>query len=73
MTLIDEAQARARRLYPRSRAMRNVYLRGVRAALAGKPISVCPYPVTHDGTYRQAWRLAWTGGYHSVPPQHVEG
>lgn len=64
--VLVRAQARARRLYPRQKGMRSVYVAGARAAHTGRPSSACPYPDDPAKTWRKAWRLAWMRGHHSV-------
>lgn len=60
------ASRRARRLYPRSKGYRGVYVKGARAALAGRPRSTCPYPPDPLKTWRASWRRAWLRGYDSA-------
>lgn len=72
-TAIEDAQRRARKLYPRSKGFRGAYLKGARAALRGAPESACPYPDDPAKTWRQAWRLAWMRGYLSIAPPASEG
>lgn len=62
MNQVDRAERRARKLY-RSSGFQGAYVKGARAALAGKPVESCPY-VGRGGW--QAWRRAWQLGYRSV-------
>lgn len=56
----------AYRLYPRSPAFRNTFLRGAKAAVDGLPVSKCPYPVKRNASWASAYRKAWLRGYQSV-------
>lgn len=61
MSDIDEARARARRLY-KSKGLQGVYMRGFIARQAGTPIESCPYRddgATWARTFRKAWRRGW--------------
>lgn len=71
MSAVERARARqrARRLYPRSAGFQGAYLRGVEAALAGRPVDTCPY---RRKAGWQAWRRAWLRGYQSVAPPEEE-
>lgn len=66
------ALQRAQRLYPKSKAFRNVYMAGVNAALRGTPAEKCPYPRA-AGTWRKSYRLAWLRGHGSVATAADEG
>lgn len=68
MSALEEVAGRARRIYPRAKGLRTAYRNGAVAALAGKPIDVCPYAHDLGKTWRLAYRLAWLGGYQSVAP-----
>lgn len=59
------ARQRAKRLYPKSRALQGSYMKGVKAALAGRPESACPYRVDARKTWRVAFRRAWLRGHQS--------
>lgn len=69
---LADAQARARRLYPKSKGYRNAYLAGWRAARNGADSKACPYPEDGEKTWRKAWRLAWIRGHLSFAPDHPE-
>lgn len=60
---VERARTRAKRLYPASEAFQGSYVRGVRAALAGRPADDCPYRRRGGWT---AWRRAWLRGHASV-------
>lgn len=62
---VTRAWVRARRLYPRSSGFQRAYVRGVQAALAGRPPDVCPY--RSRGGWK-AWRAAWLHGHASIVP-----
>ena len=64
--MIAGAQRRAARLYPTSTAFQGAYVKGARAALAGRPSSSCPYRRDARNTWRNAWRVAWMRGHQSV-------
>ena len=65
---VARAQRRALRLYPRSKGFRSTYVRGARAALAGKAVDDCPYRRDQGKTWRRAYQLAWMRGYESIAP-----
>lgn len=61
---IAAGRARAKRLYT-SRSFQRVYLDGLRARLAGRPLNQCPYE--DDGsTWRRTFRKAWRRGWQSL-------
>lgn len=62
---IQMAEARARRLYPRSSGFQGAYVKGARAAIAGRTASTCPYKSAGGWT---AWRRAWLRGFQSIAP-----
>lgn len=69
---LQDAQARARRLYPRSKGFRSAYLAGWRAARNGSTSRACPYQDDPKKTWRKAWRLAWMRGHLSHAPDTPE-
>lgn len=66
MNDLARARDRARRLYPRSKGFRTVYLRGAHARTVGLTADACPYPRDVAKTWRNAYRRAWLRGYESV-------
>lgn len=67
MKAVDDAGARARRLY-KAPGFRKAYVAGAVAAYAGRPIDVCPYPIERTRTWRTAYRRAWLRGHSSIAP-----
>lgn len=62
----QRALARAKKLYPNSTRFQNTYMKGYRAALAGRPRESCPYKPDPLKTWGGVWRRAWLQGYQSV-------
>jgi ribosome modulation factor len=62
----ERARARARRLYPRSTAFQGAYMKGARAALAGKGPDACPYRRDPRRSWTQNFRVAWMRGHASI-------
>lgn len=65
---IQNAQRRARRLWPTSKGFQGAYLKGWRARQAGLPADACPYDRhlyggTGNGSWAWAWRNAWIQGH----------
>lgn len=73
MTALEDAAARARRIYPRAKGLQTAYRNGAGAAAAGRSIDSCPYARDPYKTWRVAYRTAWLGGYRSIVPEAVEG
>lgn len=71
MNQLDRAAVRARKLY-RSKGFQGVYMRGVRAALAGRPSTANPYPTDDKKTWRASYRRAWHRGHRSISKTRVE-
>lgn len=65
MNQVERAERRARRLY-RSSGFQGAYVKGARAALAGRPIESCPYVAKPGTTGWRVWRRSWLLGYRSV-------
>jgi ribosome modulation factor len=64
---VTRAGERARRLYPKSKAHQSVYVKGARAALAGRGESACPYARDPNKTWLRGYRKAWLRGHQSIP------
>jgi ribosome modulation factor len=57
----NDAESRARRLYPDHPGFQRAYLKGAEAAIAGDGVEACPY--RRQGW--KAWRQAWLAGHAS--------
>lgn len=63
---IQRARTRAKRLWPRSKALQATYVRGAVAASAGRAADSCPYRLKQG--WGTSWRRAWLAGFQSIAP-----
>lgn len=59
-----------------NRAHRGAYLKGTRAALAGEPVTACPYEDRRKDSGSLSWSRsfirAWEDGWHRVAPKPIK-